>query len=393
MNTSFYTAVSGIKTQQFGIDVWGNNISNINTVGYRSYTPEFETLFSGLKNMVATQGMDELGLGATAQTTSMSTKDGNYQNTENNFDLAISGKGWFGVKKAGDENMYFTRAGAFTTDANGYLVNPSGDKLMGTYAPGFDENTGVVSTAAIKGSTLLNDPTKQTSLRFTKDLTHPGVAAKDAVTKTAPEHFMTKSGSSAEVGYVLPKATTSVVEIVDASGQTVKTFKNTQTQTSGDHTITWDGKADDGTTAPDGVYTVKTTYVDKAAVPAVPKGNLKQYQVDSNGMVIAGFDNGQSVIVGQIPVFHFQNEQGLQKIGDTEFATTDNSGKAIFYKDKNGDVIQGAKVIEKTLETSNVSTAEALTQLIITQKAYDANAKCVTTSDQMIQRALALKNR
>lgn len=393
MNTSFYTAVSGIKTQQFGIDVWGNNISNINTVGYRSYTPEFETLFSGLKNMVATQGMDELGLGATAQTTSMSTKDGNYQNTENNFDLAISGKGWFGVKKAGDENMYFTRAGAFTTDANGYLVNPSGDKLMGTYAPGFSETTGSVSTAAIKGSTLLTDPTAQTALKFTKDLTHPGVAAKDAVTKTAPEHFMTKSGSSAEVGYVLPKATTSVVEIVDASGQTVKTFKNTQTQTSGDHTITWDGKADDGTAAPDGVYTVKTTYVDKAAVPAVPAGNLKQYQVDSNGMVIAGFDNGQSVIVGQIPVFHFQNEQGLQKIGDTEFATTDNSGEAIFYTDKNGDVIQGAKVLEKTLETSNVSTAEALTQLIITQKAYDANAKCVTTSDQMIQRALALKNR
>ena len=91
--------------------------------------------------------------------------------------------------------------------------------------------------------------------------------------------------------------------------------------------------------------------------------------------------------------FHFQNEQGLQKIGDTEFATTDNSGEAMFYTDKNGDVIQGAKILEKTLETSNVSTAEALTQLIITQKAYDANAKCVTTSDQMIQRALALKNR
>ena len=123
----------------------------------------------------------------------MSTKDGNYQNTENNFDLAISGKGWFGVKKAGDENMYFTRAGAFTADANGYLVNPSGDKLMGTYAPGFDENTGVVSTTAIKGSTLLTDPASQTALKFTKDLTkEQGLTLKDYLVLTGLKKLKVK---------------------------------------------------------------------------------------------------------------------------------------------------------------------------------------------------------
>jgi flagellar hook protein FlgE len=123
----------------------------------------------------------------------------------------------------------------------------------------------------------------------------------------------------------------------------------------------------------------------------VEEGFLQNYQIDSNGKIQAFFSNGEMSIFGQIPVFHFQNDQGLESLGGNLFKSTDNSNQAILYTDKEGNYISGSNIISNTLESSNVDFSQAMTELIITQKAYSSAAKTVTTSDQMIQRAIDMK--
>jgi flagellar hook protein FlgE len=395
MTSSFYTAFSGMKSQQFGLDVWGNNISNINTVGFRSSTPEFSTLFSQYKSGMALGGMDEVGLGATSQTTALSMNQGSFMDTDSNLALAIGGDGWFGIRKATEpDKLYFTRAGDFNRDAEGNVLNGNGDNLVGTYTGNMtiakDGTATVLATSTVPAN-ILKDPNKQENLKLPTYITHPGFPAVPAVYANIPTFTIPlTSGSTADIAYSLTKDTTPTIAIKDASGTTVRTL-TPSSKVAGSHTITWDGKDSSGNAMPSGTYNVDITYVDKPAIPAVGVGDLKDYQVDANGLIIATFTNGQSSAVAQIPLFHFQNDQGLEKVGDSEFRSTDNSGKAIFYQDKSGNNIQGGSIISQRLETSNVSAAEAMTQLIITEKAYSANAKAITTSDQMIQKAINLK--
>lgn len=414
MNSSFYIGVGGAKAQQFGLDVWGNNISNINTVGFRSSTPEFATLISQYKSGIALGGADETGLGVSAQTTALSMLQGSVQTTDRVLDLAIEGNGWFGVQRPGDTNTYYTRAGDFYTDADSNVLNGSGSFLLGTYTGNMTINkdgTATVSAAGGTSSDILKDPNSQEPLKFPKNITHPGLPATEAVMGAIPSYDVELQNGAATISYALPKQTTPYISITDASGNVVKNIHQS-TQGAGQHHVVWDGKDEDGNTVADGSYTVNITYVDTPAKPAVAVGSLKDYMIDSNGMVIASFDNGQNSIIAQIPLYHFQNEQGLEKLGDNEFRSTDNSGEAIFYKQpstgknvayKNdlgtsfytttdaAGVIQGGKIRSKALEMSNVSAAEAMTNLIITERAYSANAKVITTSDQIIQRAISLK--
>jgi len=120
-------------------------------------------------------------------------------------------------------------------------------------------------------------------------------------------------------------------------------------------------------------------------------GDLQRYSVENNGIIYAAFDNGKSVAVANIPIYHFQNDQGLEKIGANYFVETPNSGKAFMYVDEDGKVFKNSKIKSNMLEGSNVNLTTALTEMIVTQKAFDANAKSITTSDQMVQTAINMK--
>ena len=121
------------------------------------------------------------------------------------------------------------------------------------------------------------------------------------------------------------------------------------------------------------------------------EGHLNGYQINERGEIIADFSNGKSGVVGAIPLFHFQNEQGLDSVGGGDYTITNNSGNPIVFKDGNGDYLGGGVIKSNSLEMSNVKASEAMTQLIIMQKAYSANSKSITTSDQMVQKAIDMK--
>ena len=120
-------------------------------------------------------------------------------------------------------------------------------------------------------------------------------------------------------------------------------------------------------------------------------GMLTQYGMDGNGNVIAEFNNGKSVALAKVAVYHFQNDQGLSKTTSTLFQESSNSGKPIFYTDANGNFVQGSKIFGNRLESSNVDMTVALTELIAFQRTFDASSKILTTSDQMIQNAINMK--
>jgi flagellar hook protein FlgE len=121
------------------------------------------------------------------------------------------------------------------------------------------------------------------------------------------------------------------------------------------------------------------------------KGDLRGYVATDDGTIFANFSNGKSSAVAKIPIYHFINDQGLGSEGGVYFTPTSNSGNAFLFTDGSGRVLQGAKLHSFALESSNVSLNNALTEMIVMQKAFDANAKSITTSDQMIQKAINMK--
>ena len=132
MTSSFYNGISGVKSQQFAMDVQASNISNINTTAYKSSSPEISTLFStALTGAYASYASDR-GLGAQSQTIALNMSQGFLENTDSPFDLAIQGDGWFGVKGQNAAKTYYTRAGSFSIDGKGSLVNADGYYLMAT---------------------------------------------------------------------------------------------------------------------------------------------------------------------------------------------------------------------------------------------------------------------
>ncbi|WP_052433486.1 flagellar hook-basal body complex protein [Sulfurospirillum arsenophilum] len=132
MNSSFYNGVSGIKSQQFAMDVQANNIANANTNGYKYSSPEISSLFSTALTGAYASYANDRGLGAQSQTTALNMGQGVLENTDSPFDLAIQGEGWFGVKGQNAAKTYYTRAGSFSLDGKGSLVNADGYYLMAT---------------------------------------------------------------------------------------------------------------------------------------------------------------------------------------------------------------------------------------------------------------------
>ena len=123
----------------------------------------------------------------------------------------------------------------------------------------------------------------------------------------------------------------------------------------------------------------------------IKEGFLKDYEINQLGDIFANFSNDKSIKLATIPIYHFVNDQGLESVGGSLFKETSNSNKAFLYEDANGNYLPGSNIHSHMLETSNVQMTQAMTELIINQKAFSAAAKTVTTSDQMIQRAINMK--
>ncbi len=438
MNRSFYIGVIGSKTQLKGIDVCSNNIANINNYGFKADRPEFKTIFeTEASDNFFDPTSNDISAGAVLQTTVSDLTPGSYISTDKDFDMAIAGEGWFGIENFG--KTYFTRSGSFIRDASGYLVDEEGNYLLGTLADNI-KNGVATPIDEIKRE----DVSSQKKIYLPTNLTMAPkpttfVQIKGNLDPSIHKRFDPKLQKDVEIPNIEKFST----DIISPNGEKRKlliTFKKVVPQKQ--KGVDWkavfqiankDGKIleskegalsfneegalieakipqlsnegvplkiDLGTVANeamknggfDGIVSFKGASKQKSiSKDGYPKGELINYDIRENGDIVAAFDNGKSTPIAKVAIYHFQNDQGLHKVTPTIYEPTQNSGEPKFYKDKNGNIIEESKILSKTLETSNVQLSESLTRLIVMQKAFDANAKSITTSDQMIQKAINMK--
>ena len=414
MTQAFYTGVSGIKTNSTAINVVSDNLANIDTIGFRGNNYEFSSLFENMitTSQSATPLGNTVGLGAKIQATSMMTQQGSLLLSDRSTDLALLDDGWFGIQGAG--NPLYTRDGNFTFDKDNALVTQDGYYVLGTMG-GNIENDRLISQLA---EVPLGDVGSQTKLTFPKYLTFPSESTSDVL-------------FSGNIGIESATRTMSA-SVVDPQGdrnelQLVFTLSATQPEIGTQWDVVATTKSLDGTIVYDtkngevvfdemgglvsntlasidnngasiaidlgsdfsGVVSIANTPLSAfSKANGTVGGDLVGYDINDNGEVVATFTNGMQSSVGKIAVYHFQNDQGLHRISGTRFEESSNSGAPLFFTDENGNNIIGADIQNFKLENSNVTMSYGLTELIILQRAYDANAKSITTADQMMQKAL-----
>lgn len=412
MTQAFYTGISGLKTNQSAIDIVADNIANVSTIGFRGYSSEFSTIFEETLNATSSNpGNSTIGYGVTLKASSMDKSQGSMILSDKSTDLAIVGNGWFGI--SGVPDPMYTRAGNFTFDVNNDLVTTDGHYVLGTLGGNMSADNELTN---ILTEVKLGDIGAQENLRFPKTLTYPTEPSTEA-------QFMGNIGTEDAVqtigaGVIDPqnnknhlKLSFTKIEPQVLPGSQWEVVATTETL---DGTKTYDTQKGTAEFDVDGrLISTTLTSIDNngaevaidlgsvVAISNVPpsassisdgtiRGDLVGYSVNRNAEVIATFTNGMQSSVGKVAVYHFGNEQGLQRAGGANFTQTDNSGGPLFYKNASGQNINGADVRNFNLESSNVRIDVALTDLIILQRAYDSNSKCVTTADQMMQKALQM---
>lgn len=427
MMRSLYSGVSGLKVHQTKMDVIGNNISNVNTVGFKSSRVTFSELFyqttqsaTGPNAETSTGGQNakQIGLGASLASIAVDvTSEGGNQSTNRPFDLKINGDSFFVVNSNG--STYFTKAGNFATDEAGNLVTDSGAYVMGYVAekPGDALQTDQLRPIQVYASKFTNtDPAATQSANFSGNINKEdsNFAAGLPITRNIyvydnlgyqygvqvqiskvsdTEYSVAATGvySGTQLQEGLTAAMTGTLNFDEATGKLTA-------DTSFDLNITG---SDSFTENPIDVdfskvtsYGTETT-VDSARGTYAREGTGKKVGVmtsvgiDVSGNIVAAYDNGDNEIIGQIAVASFSNPAGLEKVGQNMFAATLNSGE---FNGIGEDISSaGGSFSAGVLEMSNVDLATEFTDMIVTQRGFQANSRVITTSDSMLEELLSLK--
>lgn len=395
MLRSLFSGITGLRAHQTMMDVVGNNISNVNTTGFKSSSTIFEDTLSQMVRAAASPGQGvgglnpaQIGLGVQMGAISTNFGQGSAQTTNKTSDLMIQGDGFFILMK-GNEEIY-TRAGNFNFDTDGRLTNNQGFTVQGYPAVNGvpDTSQPLRDIELPAGTTLPPDPSSLVEINGNIASGTTGTITRSATTYDilGGEHILTitmtwngTNGFDVDVADSAPGSSTTQGSI---------TFDNTGAATIAPTQVTFaDGTVVDielaGTTNFGGPASFDVKNTDGYA-----SGSLEQYKIAPDGSVVGVFSNGEKLTMAQVALANFNNPAGLEKIGNTAFRATTNSGlpqRGIAATGGRGTLISG------TLEMSNVDLAAEFTNLIIAQRGFQANSRVVTSSDEMLQDLVNLK--
>jgi flagellar hook protein FlgE len=413
MLRSMFSAISGLKAHQTKLDVAGNNIANVNTVGFKSSTTVFEdTLSQVMRNGSSPQGdaagtnPAQVGLGVKVAGITTNFGQGSAQNTGRASDFMINGDGFF-VTQVGNENLY-TRAGSFDTDGVGNLVTPDGAKLQGWLADAtgaVNANGPLVDLKIPTGQVL--SPVGTTGAAITGNLSaDPVVAPAVATPVTSQINMFDTLGNAHPVSVEMTKGATANTWTVKYTDMTDP--KNPVVLTSTPATLTFvDGKPDAASmktviTKPAGFgsdITVDLSALtqfggksDAAAKATAQSGSamgvLQGYSLSGDGTIVGTYSNGLKQPLGKLALATFTNPGGLEKAGNSSFRAAGNSGNPLIGAASTGG---RGTLTAGALEMSNVDLAEEFTGLIVAQRGFQANSRVITTSDEILQDLVQLK--
>ncbi len=415
---AMFSGVSGLNATSQALGMIADNISNVNTVGYKGTSAQFSTLVT----QSATRTTFSPG-GVISLPTAAVDKQGLLQGTASKTDIAVAGNGLFVVNEAaasgtiGNE-FFFTRAGSFSADENGDYVNAAGYYLQGwplTSAGALPANTTVLTGVQTVNASSFSG-TAQATTGITLGINLPSTALV-AATHSATVQVFDSLGNphDLQVDFVKAAANSWTVNIQDPVLAGTATVSGTVTAPVA-RSITFNG---DGTpnviTLPNIDITAWTTGASNSAITigggtanqtdgitqfagqfsvskldqnGLPFGQFTGISIDEGGIVTAIFDNGRQLNIFQLPIAIFPNANGLEPVNGNAYRLSNFSGNLLLQQANSGGA--GA-VASSALEASTVDLAEEFTKMITTQRAYSASAKIITTADEMLEELIRIR--
>ncbi len=414
--TAFSTALSALNAHTTAVDVVGNNLANLNTPGFKASTVVFHDLVTQALGLGETQ----VGLGVARPLTLRQFTQGTLQSTGGSLDAGIQGDGFFVLR---DRNgaLLLTRAGNFHVDAEGNLLTATGERVQG-----WTESGGVLDTNQPIGNIVvpvgtLRPPLATANFSLVLNLNAAGtVGQPDGIFSTPVEvvdslgvtHVLTvtftKTGANQwdydvtimgdEVSGGTPGTPLSLangtldfdaqgqLQSPPASGGPIAISITGLVSGAADMDISWHLYAPDQTP-------LLTQYAQTSAVAALSQDGLTAAQLvrvglADGGKVLAQYSNGEQRVVGQLALAVVRNPDSLMAVGNNNFQLTAlSAAPAIGLPGTGGR----GKVFGASIESSTVDIAQEFTNLIVFQRGYQANARVVTTVDEISQETMNLK--
>jgi len=422
--SSLYTGVSGLTAQGEALGVIGDNIANANTIGFKASRAEFQDIIS--KNLKGILGGNQIGRGVKIGAVNPILVQGNVDATEKVTDLAISGDGYYKVK--GSDGESFTRDGSFHFDREGYLVTNDNQKVQGFMT---DEKGNILNKMAdikfpralipAKGSTELKldlnldsrvEPTKKFNPEDPYSTSHysTGVEMYDSQgNKHLVQFFFNKvadrkweykglcdgkevtGGEEGKMAQVVGGTLEFTVdgklnkqEVTDSSFNFMGgALQNQKIKMNFGDDIASGGKGLDGTKQYGKGSDLITWHQDGAAA-----GTITGLSFNDEGVLTAVYSNGQAADLAQIALAKFENPEALFKVGNNRLKESRDSGGASM----GGPGSSGrGKIYAKSLERSTVDLATEFVNMIQNQRGFQANAKTITTTDELLNEIIQLK--
>jgi len=403
-----FSAISGLRSNQVMMDVIGNNIANVNTVGFKSGRVDFEDILSqtarGGSSPNANLGSinpAQVGLGVTVAGIDVLHTQGNLQSTGRQTDLAIQGDGFFVM--ANGTNTFYTRDGAFDIGLDGTLLNPAtGLRVLGWQA----DNAGNVDPSKPLTNLTIPIGRQMPALMTGKVALTGNLDARTATNGTGTTTYSVYDslGMSHTVTITFTKTATdnswtwaASTDPTDASASTTSTgtvtFLNNGMFSASTGTLSL--ALTNGASTPLAITVDMTNVGQSSGTTSVAgtndgfmSGVLQTVAIGSSGEITGVYSNGQTQRVGQLALTTFTNPGGLLRQGQNLFQVSSASGTPFVGLPNSGG---RGTIATGNLEMSNVDLATQFTGMITAQRAFQANGRVITTSDEMLQDLVNLK--
>jgi len=409
MIASLYAGISGLSANATAMTVIGDNIANVNTTAFKSNRSEFANVLSTA--LGGESAMSKVGRGVDLWSVDARWSPGSLENTSSATDLAINGLGFFMVKDTNGSNFY-SRAGNFNFDKEGYLVNPDGLRLQG-YEFDTNGNLGPITDIYVPGERI-SPPSATTEFNFDMNL-NSGAQAGD--TYTTSQTVYDSLGNAIPLTFTFTKQAaagtwTATGSIPSTAGSAV-TFNGgasltltfnadgvltapaadapvglTLTNGASALTMNWDFVDANGNSLGDVTGYAADSATTFQYQDGYPSGMLRSVAVDENGIVTATYSNGEMTPLFQVALADFPSYEGLSKMGRNLYAESVSSGQALPGIAGTGRL---GRVSPQCLEMSNVDLAEEFVKMITTQRAFQANSRVITASDEILQELINIK--
>ena len=423
---SFYIPLSGLDADSTALNTIANDLSNMNTTAFKAQTTNFSDLFYQQIGSTGSGDPIQVGAGVKVASNETSFTQGSLNTTGNATDVALNGNGFFVVNNGGGSNE-FSRAGGFSLTQAGNLVTSNGLSVMGYPAVNGVVNTNAPLTAINIPVGQVQQPQATTTLNMTTNLdsaSTTGTAfpamitvydslgvphiATVTYTQTAtntwsysvalPASDFTAGVSTPVTGTMSFNANGNLTTVTQTTPVAVAatpvgngagdiagiplTF-NGLADGASNLNMSWNLLGASGTPTISQVDTASA--VSETTQNGYAPGQYQSFTVGSDGTVTASYSNGQQQNVGQLALANVANVQGLQLLGDGDYATTLASGTASIAT--SGAAGLGT-LTDGALEESNVNISAEFSDLIIAQRAFEANSKAVTTFDTITQETI-----